>query len=117
MADELDYKKLYEQEKKKVSVLEQHLRLYQLPGDMRAYYALQKILNQQSDFLDKFEFETELKRFAKDDKTYDRASDVIEKLAVNVSRINALKIELGITGDEKKDTQSRKPSFLDKAIA
>lgn len=112
---ELDYKKLYEQEQKKVSVLEQKLRLYESPGDMRSYYSMQKILNEQSDFLNAFDLSSQIKIYAKEDKLYDRACDLWEKLPGNISKMNALKSELSITGDEKKDT-ARKPSFLDKAI-
>lgn len=99
-----DLKKELESEKKKVSVLEQKLRLYELPGEMRGYYAMQRILNQQSDYLNKFELEKELKQFSKDDKIYDRSSELWEKLPVNISRLNALKSELNITGNEEKDT-------------
>lgn len=115
MADEIDYKKLYEQEQKKVSVLEQKLRLYQLPGEVRSFYAMQKMLNQQADFLDKFELEKEIKTFEKDNKVYDRASDIWEKLPGNISKVNALKSELSITGNEEKDT-ARRVSFLDKNL-
>lgn len=116
MPDSLeDYKKLYEQEKKKVEVLEQKLRLYELPGDMRAFYSMQKILNEQSDFLSAFELKTEIKTFSKEDKTYDRASDIWEKLPGNISKMIALKAELKVTGDKERDTE-RKGSFLDKVI-
>lgn len=101
--------------KKQVSVLEQRLRLYELPGEMRGYYAMQKILNQQADFLNKFELEKELKTFSKDDKVYDRASELWEKLPVNLARVNELKSTLGVSGNEEKDTQKR-PSFLDRNV-
>lgn len=113
---EPDYKKLYEQEQKKVSALEQKLRLYELPGDMRAYYSLQRILNQQADYLASFDLSKEIRAFSKEDKVYDRSCDLWEKLAPNITKMISLRDELKITGDEKKDT-ARKPSFLDKAIS
>ncbi len=101
--------------KKQVNVLEQKLRLYESPGEMRGYYALQRILNQQADYLNKFELEKELKTFSKEDKIYDRASELWEKLAGNLEKVNSLKTTLGISGNEEKDTQKR-PSFMDRNV-
>lgn len=101
--------------KKKVSVLEQRLRLYELPGKMRGFYAMQRIVNQQADFLDKFELEKELKVYSKEDKVYDRASELWEKLPANIAKLNSLESEIGATGNEEKDTL-RKPSFMDKYV-
>lgn len=110
-----DYQKLYEAEKKKVFVLEQRLRLYELPGDMRGYYSMEKILNQQSDFLSGFDLAKEIKENIKESKVYDRASDLWEKLPSNISKLATLKTELKVTGNEEKDT-SRRISFLDKNL-
>lgn len=107
MGEEIDYKKLYEQEQKKVSVLEQRVRLYELPGDMRGFYSMQKILNQQADFLNEFDLNKEIKLYSKDDKLYDRASDLWEKMPANISKLTALKSDLNITGSEDKDIKSR----------
>lgn len=109
MTDLDDYKKLYEEERKKVEVLEARLRNFELPGDMRGYYALQRMLNLQSDFLNSFDFLKEVKApVVKDDKLYDRASDLWEKMPVSISRLNSLKTELSITGNQQKDT-AKKP--------
>lgn len=108
-------KKELADEKKKVAALEQRLRLIELPGKMRGYYALQRIVNMQADFLNTFDLDKQIKIYSKDDKLYERASDLWEKLAPNISKLNALELEIGITGDEAKDTV-KKSSFLDKAI-
>lgn len=116
MANDIEeLKKLLELEKKKVSVLEQRLRLYESPGEMRGFYAMQRILNQQADFLNSFDLKDEIKTNPKEDKIYDRASDLWEKLPGNISKVNSLKTELNVTGNEEKDTQ-RKPSFLDRHV-
>lgn len=109
--DEL--KKQLESEKKKVSVLEQKLRLLELPGEMRGYYSMNRMVNMQSDFLNGFDLDKEIKTYSKDDKLYDRASDLWEKLPANISKLHALKTEIGATGEEEKDT-SKRISFLDK---
>jgi hypothetical protein len=111
-----DIKKELANEKKKVSVLEQKLRLYELPSPARSYYVGKKLLNKQVDFLDSFDFGTEIKKNPKDDKLYDRAIDVFEKLSANSVKIHNLESELGLTGDEKKDT-IKKGSFLDNALS
>lgn len=110
-----ELKKQLDQEKKKVSVLEQKLRLYEFPGEARGYYAMQRIVNLQSDFLNRFDLEKEIKTFSKDDKVYDRASDLWEKLPGNLSKLNSLKSELNLTGNEEKDTQ-KKSSFMDRNV-
>lgn len=94
--------------------LKKKLSHYESPGDMRAYYAMQRVLNQQADFLNKFDLEYELKRFERDDKVYDRASELWEKLPGTISKLALLKTEIGITGNEEKDT-AIKASFLDRA--
>lgn len=93
--------------------LKKKLMSYESPGDMRAFYAMQRILNQQADFLNKFELEYEIKRFERDDKVYDRASELWEKMPATISKLALLKTEIGITGNEEKDT-AIKASFLDR---
>lgn len=94
--------------------LKNKIKSYEAPGDMRAFYAMQRILNMQADFLNKFDLEYELKRFERDDKVYDRASELWEKLPSTISKLAVLKTEIGITGNEEKDT-AIKASFLDRA--
>ena len=101
---------------REVELLKEKLRTYESPGDMRAYYAMQRVLNQQADFLNKFDLESEIKRFERDDKVYDRTSDLWEKLPTAISKLALLKTEIGATGNEEKDTVI-KASFLDRAVS
>mgnify|MGYP007031198104 CR=1 FL=1 len=117
MAEIDDIKKELELEKKKVSVLEQKLRLYEAPAPARAYYVGQKMLNQQVDYLDKFELQKEIGVNPKEDKIYDRAMDLFEKLTGNASKLNNLRIELSLSGDEKKDTSISKKPYTPESIA
>lgn len=114
--DEIDYKNLYEQEQKKVSVLEQKLRTYELPGDLRAYYTLNRILNEQLDYLASFTIKTHIGSDPKEDKIYDRAKAIWESLRELTEDVNALKGTTGATGDEEKDMAARKSTFLDKVV-
>lgn len=101
MAEIDDLNKQLEEERKKT-------RQYQQPSDLRGFYAYNRIINAQVDILESFDLGKEIKaKVEKDDKYYDRVETIIEKLPLHLSKVNTLKSELGITGDEKKDT-SRK---------
>lgn len=109
--DELEIKiRRLERENEELKI---KIKSYEAPGDMRAFYAMQRILNQQADFLSKFDLEYEIKRYEKDDKVYDRASELWEKLPTAISKLAILKTEIGVTGNEEKDV-AIKASFLDR---
>ena len=105
-----DIQKLKERIKeleKQNAYLENKINFYERPSAARAFYVSQKILNQQVDYLDKFNFENEIGSNPKEDKIFDRAMETYEKLPTYSSRINALAIELNLTKDEKKDTEKK----------
>lgn len=102
-----DLDKIKELEKEN-AFLKKKLRLYEEPSPVRAYYVGQKVLNQQVDYLDKFDFATEICKSPKDDKVYDRAIDAYEKLTVNASKLNILRSEMMLSGDESKDANNPK---------
>lgn len=95
---EIDYKKLYEQEKDKVSQ-------YRIPSEVRGFYAYNRIINAQIDILEDFDLKTEIKKIKvdKEDKFYERVETMIEKLSTHLTKINTLKSELNLSGNEKKD--------------
>lgn len=96
-------KAIIEDLKKSNSFLQKKNNYYESPSPYRAYYVGQKVLNQYVDYLDKFNLEQEITSNPKEDKVYDRAIDLFEKLTTNASRLNSLRLELSISGDEKKD--------------
>ena len=97
--------------------IQNRLNLLEAPSPSRAYYVGQKMLNQQVNFLDKFDLESEIKVNPKDDKVYDRSIDLFEKLTLNASKLNALRIELNLSGDEKKDTSVSKIPYSPESVA
>jgi hypothetical protein len=103
-------KKIKELEQKN-TYLENKINFYERPSANRAFFVSQKILNQQVDYLDKFDFENEIKSNPKEDKVFDRAMETYEKLPTYSSRINALALELKLTKNEAVDTE--KQSFVD----
>jgi len=113
-----------EELKKRVKELEQQnlflqnkLNLYERPSYNRAFYVGQKVLNQQVEYLDKFDFEKEIGSNPKEDKIFDRAMETYEKLTLNASKLNSLRIELSLTGDEKKDTKIDKIPYSPESVA
>lgn len=97
------------EERKKVSVLEQKLRLYENDGTIGGYYALNRIVNQQTDFLNKFSLDAEIGGDPKLDKKYDRAEKIWDKFGGLIRELDTLRVELKITGSEDRDV--KKVSF------
>lgn len=118
MAEALDYKRLYEQEQKKVSVLEQKLALFEDEPEKSGYFALKRILNAQIKILNKFDLDTEIGQNPKDDKKYDRTKSLWEGLKPMIVELKNLKVELGITSlEEEKESKKTIKSFSPEAIA
>lgn len=107
MAEEKDYKKLYEQEQKKVSALEQRLKLYEDDPLKGGYFVSVFIQNQQIEFLRNFKIKDEVGKLAKEDATYARAKDMWEGLPKMIESINQLKSILKITPEEEKTEMKR----------
>jgi hypothetical protein len=97
-------------DKKKIEVLEQKLRLYEQPGEMRAYYALRRIVNAQVDYLNGFQIETHIGADPKEDKVYDRAEKIWKSLKELTADLQSLKTIVKATDDESVDI--RRP-FVD----
>ena len=99
-------------QQKKVDLLQKKLALYENDATTRAFYALNKLVNQQVDILNSFDLEVEIKQNPKEDKKYDRVEGIWTKLSAMVINLNTLKVELKITGDEEKD--KKKVPFNDR---
>lgn len=112
---EVDYKKLYEEEKKKTVTLQAKLESLELQGKAKLYYSLNRNMSDLSDLLDSIE----LKNVNMDDpkdKTMERLKLIWASVNPLVATVSLLAESSGITGDEKKDTANRKGSFLDSAL-
>jgi hypothetical protein len=109
MSEESDFRKLYEQEKKKVSVLEQKLALYENDPEKSGYFALRRIVNDQIRVLNAFELKTEIAANPKEDKKYDRTKGLWEGLQPMIASLKALRQELRITPEEEeKEAKNQK---------
>lgn len=86
--------------------LKKKLALYEKDAPARAYYVLNKIVNQQVDILTEFDLDSEIKKSPKDDKYFDRAKGLWEGLKEVSSDLNAMKVEFKLTGDPSKDEKN-----------
>jgi hypothetical protein len=111
----IDYKKLYEQEQKKVSVLQQRLSSFELPGKTKLYYAVQRNMNDLADLLNGINLKDVNIEDPKD-KTMERLKIIWPSIASLSTTLAILADSAGISGDEKKDL-SKGTSFLDKNIS
>lgn len=112
MDEIIDYKKLYESEKKKVVVLEKKLTEFEMPGKIKLFYSLNRNMNDLADMLNSIKLK-DLSLDDPKDKTFERMKIIWASVSPLVETIRVLGETAGITGDEEKDT-SRKASFLDK---
>lgn len=111
---EINYRELYEQEKKKVESLQKKLDSLELQGKAKLYYSLNRNMSDLSDMLDNTDL-TKVNMYDPQDKTMERLKMIWASVKPLVETISLIGESSGITGDEKKDT-AKKGSFLDKVI-
>ena len=92
--------------KRENTLLAHKLSLYEKDAVFRGYYALNKIVNQQVDILNDFNIKMEIGQNPKEDKQYDRVKAIWENLKTMIIDLNALKLELRITGSQEKDNKN-----------
>jgi len=104
--ESIDYKKLYEQEQKKVKVLEEKVASFEGPGKAKLYYSLNRNMNDLADMLNA--------RSLKSVNIDDASDKTMERMKIIWSAIKSLSETLailgqsaGITGNEEEDL--RKP--------
>jgi len=108
--DELDYKKLWEKEKKKSLQLEAKVSELEQNGPAKLFYALNTKASEMAELLGKYKL-AELAIDDPKDKSFERLR-IIWKDSGDLSiAIKELGISAGVTGDEERDAV-RKP-FVD----
>lgn len=91
----------------KVQELEKQLNYFQRDAANRGFYALNRIVNAQIDYLNEVNLKTLIGTNAKEDKEYERAEKIWNGLDKLILSLNTLKETLNVSGDENKDTQKR----------
>jgi hypothetical protein len=103
----IDYKKLYEQEQKKVSVLEKKIAGYERNGPAKLYYSLNRKQWEMAELLNREDL-TSIDIDDPKSKTFDRLKIILKEGAEMGVAVNSLGMALGVTGDELKDTSNRR---------
>lgn len=88
----------------RIKELEAKIKLYELNGAARLFYALNKKLNEMADMLNKQTLSNLDLADAKD-KTFERLKVIWNDAAGIATAVKALGEAAGIIGDEAKDTQ------------
>lgn len=95
---------------KKIKVLEQQLsekeKIIKDPSK-RGYYALNKILYQQIEYLENFKLKESLEANPKDEKIFERSKGLWEGLKTMIMDCRSLKQELKISADEEEKEMKR----------
>lgn len=87
---------------KQIKVLEQRLSFFEKDATYRGFYALNRIVNQQVDYLNKFNLEKEIGQNPKEDKVFDRAKSLWEGLKGLINDLASLKTELRLSDDDEE---------------
>jgi hypothetical protein len=103
----IDYKKLYEQEQKKVAYLQGKIDMYEQNGPAKLFYSLNRKSWEMADLLNKNNL-TDLDIVDAKDKSFDRLKVVWNDASDLAIAINALGQAAGITGNEQKDMNYRR---------
>lgn len=104
--EQIDYKKLYEQEQKKVSVLQKKVLAYEGNGPAKLYYSLNRKQWEMAELLNREDL-TSIDIDDPKSKTFDRLKVILKEGAEMGVAVNSLGMALGMTGDEVKDTSGR----------
>jgi hypothetical protein len=100
-----DYKKLYEQEQKKVFVLEQKVTSFEGPGKAKLYYALNRNMNDLADMLNAKSLKN-VNMDDKDDRTMERMKIIWGSIKSLSEILPVLGVAAGVTGNEQDDTKT-----------
>jgi hypothetical protein len=99
-------------------LLKKKLSLFENDAVFRGYYALNRIINAQVDYINSFDITHHIGTNAKDgDKVYERASKMWEGLEGLITSLNKLKTELSVSGDEEKDKKKIIPRTSPESVA
>jgi hypothetical protein len=102
MSEDINYKKLYEQEKQKTKALEEKLFAYEGPGKAKMYYALNRQLSDLADLINA----KSLKNINIDeaaDKTLERMKIVWGSIKSLSEILPILAQAAGLSGNEEED--------------
>ena len=100
--ESIDYKKLYEQEQKKVKVLEEKVAGYEGPSKAKLYYAINRQVSDLADMINSKSLKN-IDISDGSDKSIDKMKIVWGAVKSLCEILPLLAQSAGITGDEEKD--------------
>lgn len=86
----------------KIAEYEKRMGIGEYDPAKKGYLVLVKILNQQNEYLDKFNISDKIGSLAKEDAVYPRAKEMWDDLPAMITKLSNLKIELKMEGEDKK---------------
>jgi len=107
-----DIKKELDQERRKVKILEEKVTAFEMPGNAKLYYSLNRNMNDLADMLNARSLKT-VNIDDASDKTMERMKIIWSAIKSLSETVATLGQSAGVTGDEEKDMK-KKTSFLDK---
>lgn len=114
----IDYNKIIELQEEtikklqsKISSLEAENNSYKLSGRVKLFYAINKQQNDLADMLNSIELKN-VDLAKPTDKTVERLKIIWASIGILSPIVNELRLSAGVTGDEDKDMNARKP-FVD----
>ena len=109
--EDVNYKKLYEEEKIKSDNYKKQLDSFSLPSKGKLFYALNRQQNDLADLLN----DVQLKNIdisSTSDKSVERLQKIWASIGTLAPIVDSLRLSANLTGDEDRDMGARKP-FVD----
>jgi len=108
MEEEVDYKLLYEREKKQNEILSLKVTAYEMPGKAKLFYSLNRQQNDLADMMNKVDLRN-IDIADKDNKTMERLKMIWASIGTLAPLVDMLQSSAGVTGNEKEDMANRVP--------
>jgi hypothetical protein len=106
MDESVDYKRLYEDEKKKSEKLAKIIDQYEMNGATKLFYSINRKSNEMANLLNANPLD-DVNVGDKDSKSFERIFKILEKCETIANSIKSLGEIAGVTGDEEKDLGKR----------
>lgn len=113
MSEEIDYKKLYESEKKKVAVLEKENNLFKTDPIKKGYFSLCRLVNLQIETLNDYDLSSSIRGKKSEDATFERMQVIWSELPKMITSMNGLKRELRVTTKDEEEYSDEDKPFIE----
>ncbi len=105
--EELDYQKLYEEEKRKNSILKGDIDSFSLPSSGKLYYALNRQQNDLADMLNTVKIK-DIDISSTSDKSIERLEKIWKSIGTLAPLVNMLGTAAGILGEDEGEVKPKR---------